>query len=211
MILSEQEIKLHLALDPATGEDQATVDAMVGAFPLEIRPSIGTVFALAESAFSPPYIVLTIIAVGGWVTKRVFAPLLDEIGNRFRDAVFAYGRRGNRKPPGVGLDIARIENVKVSVSIPTESLLSWKDEECRFRELAEYILDGLPQVTVRRGQRVTLAWDPDRQAWVFCDMWPADVSSTFEYYIFNSRTRTWEKRSLGETRDKNSGEPDWLP
>jgi len=204
MNLSEQEIKLQLALDPATGGEQATADAMAGAFPLEIRPNITTAFHLTESAFSAPYIALTIIAVGGWVAKRMFAPLLDEIGNRFRDAVFAYGRRARCQPPGVGLYIAQIENIEVRVSIPTESLLNWKDEEGRFRELGEYILDGLPEVTSRRAERVTLMWDPDLRAWVFCDIWPTDMSSTYDYYIFNPRSRTWEKRSLSRNRDMDS-------
>jgi len=164
MTFSEQEIKLQLALDPASGGDLETVDAMVRVFPLEIRPSISTVFHLTESALGAAYIVLTIIAVGGWVAKKTFGPLLDEIGNRFRDAVLAYGRGGRRQPPGVGLYIGKFENVEVRISIPTESLLSWKDEEGQFKKLAEYIIEGFGEVTSRKAERVTLMWDPTSQA-----------------------------------------------
>jgi hypothetical protein len=187
-------IKLEFKFEVSSFPAPETIEEMLNMFPRDMRPSVSKVAHLAEP-LNTAYVVLTILAIGGWAGQKILGPLLEEVGNCLREAVKAYLKR-RKQLVAVGLHIINFENVEIRIGIGVNSLVNWKDEDEHFKKLAEYIVGNFEEVTSRDPDRVRLSWDPASESWTFCEIWPTNMSSSHEYYIYDARTGMWEKHSL---------------
>lgn len=169
-------IKLSLILDPATCSDLETVEGMIQVFPAGARPHLNVWAHVLESAGGgQPYLALSIVASIAWVARKVPAPSLDEIGNRLRDAVKVYFDRRKTVPSGVQLWLS-LSEIEFRVSVNTEKLMCWTDDQHQFRTLGELIDEEFPQLKSLNAATVFLLWDTKLNCWRFTTIWPSDLN-----------------------------------
>jgi hypothetical protein len=190
-------LSLQFRLDPKTYSDPQTVKEMTDAFPAGIGPRVSKFVQLTESvAGGQAYMVLTVVgATFAWLANRVLGPTFDELGSALRDAVKSRLGRSNPPPDDIGYWLT-VGGVEVRIGIKTTLLLSWNDSHTQFQMLREYLIEWLPQLSHLNPEWVTVCWDASLMQWTFVDMWPKDMNSTHEYYVFDSATEEWIKRSL---------------
>ena len=188
---------LRLALDPKTHSDDQAVKAMTDAFPVGIRPRVSVHVQLTESiAGGQAYMVLSVVgATFAWLANRLLGPTFDELGSALRDAVKS--RLGGRHSPPGGIGYwLEVGGVDVRIGIDTTSLLSWNDAGAQFRMLSRYLTEWLPRISHLNPERIWVSWDARLMQWTFVQMWPKDMNSSHEYYLFDLATETWLKKSL---------------